>query len=194
RSNRLPAIKLVMNAQNPAIYPSETRPPMESAGSDFLMVLRKHFTSAELMEFRKPLSERVLELVFKTAVPSKELETMSLVVELIPNAPNLVLLDAERRVLSSLNPITPQHGISQYEPYALPQSGNKISLERIIAEDIPELQEEGKSREWLISHVAGLGPVFADEILYRQKKDGKSLTEEIRDMIQRVEAHSHAAR
>ena len=194
RSNRLPALKLVMNAQHPAVYPSEVRPPIESTGSDFLMVLRKHLTSAELTEFRKPLSDRVLEFVFKTAVPSKELETMSLIVELIPNAPNLVLLDAERRVLSSLNPITPQHGISQYEPYALPQSGNKISLERIVAEDVPELHGDGKSREWLMSHVAGLGPVFADEILFRQKKDGKSLNEEIRSMIQRVEAPSHAAR
>src|SRR6185503_11178501 len=85
-------------------------------------------------------------------------------------------------------------GISQYEPYALPQSGDKISLERIVAEDIPELQETGKSREWLIAHVAGLGPVFADELLFRQKKDGRSLTEEIRAMIQRVETPSHAAR
>jgi predicted ribosome quality control (RQC) complex YloA/Tae2 family protein len=194
RSNKLPAIKLVMNAQNPAVYPSEARPPMESPGSDFLMVLRKHFTSAELIEFRKPLSDRVLELVFKTAVPSKELETMSLVLELIPNAPNIVLLDAERRVLSSLNPITPQHGIEEYAPYALPSAGEKISLERIANEDVPELRETGKTREWLIAHVAGLGPVFADEILFRQKREGRSLTEEIRSLIQRVEAPSHAAR
>src|SRR6185295_3290325 len=60
RSNRLPAIKLVMNAQYPAVYPSETRTPLESPGSDFLMVLRKHFTSAELIDFRKPLSDRIL--------------------------------------------------------------------------------------------------------------------------------------
>jgi predicted ribosome quality control (RQC) complex YloA/Tae2 family protein len=194
RSNKLPALKLVMNAQYPAVYPSEARPPMESAGSDFLMVLRKHFTSAELVEFRKPLSDRVLEFVFKTAVPSKELERMSLVLELIPNAPNIVLLDAERRVLTSLNPISPQHGIGEYETYALPPSGDRIGLERIAAEDLPELQETGKSREWLMAHVAGLGPVFADEILFRQKKEGRSLTAEIRAMIQRVEGPSHAAR
>jgi predicted ribosome quality control (RQC) complex YloA/Tae2 family protein len=194
RSNRLPAIKIIMNAQHPAVYPSEARPPMESPGSDFLMVLRKHLTSAELLEFRKPLSDRVLEFVFKTAVPSKELETMSLVLELIPNAPNIVLLDAERRVLSSLNPITPQHGMAQYEAYALPRSGTKISLEKIAVEDVPELQDAENTREWLISHVAGLGPVFADEIVFRQKKDGKSLIEEIRSMIRLVEAPSHAAR
>src|SRR3990172_5955179 len=111
RSARTPAVKVLLDPQNPALYASEARPPLESQGSDFLMVLRKHLTSAEMVEFRKPLSERILEFLFKTAVPSKELERMSLVVELIPNAPNLILLDAERRVLSSFVPLTPQHGI-----------------------------------------------------------------------------------
>jgi len=194
RSAKLPAIKLVMNAPSPAVYPSEARPPLESSGSDFLMVLRKHFTSAELLEFRKPLSDRVLEFVFKTAVPSKELETMSLVLELIPNAPNIVLLDVERRVLASLNTISPQHGIGEYEPYALPQSGDKVALERIVAEDLPELQETGNDREWLMRHVAGLGPAFADEILFRQKKTGQSLTQEIRSLIQQAQTPAHAAR
>ena len=96
---------------------------------DFLMVLRKHLTSAELISFDKPLSERIVEFAFKTAVPSKELETMSLVVELLPNSPNIILLDAERRVLSSFLPITPQHGIGEYETYAFPKAGDKLSLE-----------------------------------------------------------------
>ena len=31
---------------------------------------------------------------------------MSLVLELLPNAPNIILLDSERRILSSFLPIT----------------------------------------------------------------------------------------
>src|SRR6187397_1464430 len=136
RSAKLPALKLLMDSRLPAFYPSEAKPPLESPNSDFLMILRKHFTSAELIDFRKPLSERVVEFVFRTAVPSKELETMSLLLELIPNAPNIVLLDAERRVLSSFFNITPQHGIGEFEPYALPKSGDKIDLERITVEEV----------------------------------------------------------
>jgi len=194
RSAKLPALKLLMDARNPAFYPSELKPPLETPGSDFLMVLRKHFTSAELLEFKKPVAERVIELVFRTAVPSKELETMSLLLELIPNAPNIVLLDAERRVLSSFSAITPQHGIAEFETYAFPRSGDKIDLERIFAEEVPELQDPGRSKEWLVSRVTGLGPVFAGEILFRQKKSGRSLTEEIRNMVLQVQAPSHAAR
>lgn len=193
RSAKLPALKLLMEARNPAFYPSETKPPMESPNSDFLMVLRKHFTSAELVEFRKPLSERVVEFIFRTAVPSRELETMSLLLELIPNAPNIILLDAERRVLSSLFAITPQHGIAEFEPYAFPHSGNKIDLERILTEEVPELQGAVNDKEFLLSNVAGLGPAFAEEILFRQRKNGRTLTEEIRSMIHLAQTAPHAA-
>src|SRR3954470_7427407 len=125
RSIKTPALKIVADMQRPAFYASEVRPPLESTGTDYLMVLRKHLTSAELTGFNKPLSERILEFNFKTAVPSKELEIMSLIVELIPNAPNIMLLDAQRRVLSSFLPITPQHGIGEYDEYAYPNQGQK---------------------------------------------------------------------
>jgi len=118
---------------------------------------------------------------------------MSLLLELIPNAPNIVLLDAERRVLSSFFNITPQHGIAEFDPYALPRSGDKIDLEKIAVEEVAELQESGKSREWLVSHIAGLGPVFAEEILFRQRKSGHTLTEEIRRLIEQVHGPLHAA-
>jgi predicted ribosome quality control (RQC) complex YloA/Tae2 family protein len=194
RSVKLPALKLIVDARNPGFYPSEAKPPTETPNSDFLMILRKHFTSAELVEFKKSLSERVIELVFRTAVPSKELETMSLLLELIPNAPNIVLLDGERRVLSSFFSITPQHGISEFETYSFPRSGNKIELERVLAEELPELQEPGRTADWLVSNVAGLGPAFAEEILFRHRKSGRPLTEEIRSMVQQVQAPSHASR
>ena len=194
RSAKLPDLKLIVDARNPAFYPSEAKPPIESPNSDFLMILRKHFTSAELVDFRKSLSERVIELVFRTAVPSRELETMSLLLELIPNAPNIVLLDGERRVLSSFFSITPQHGISEFETYSFPRSGNKIELERVLAEQVPELEEPGRTGAWVVANVAGLGPVFAEEIVYRHRKSGRMLVEEIRSMVQQVQAPSHAAR
>src|SRR5204863_4437670 len=140
------------------------RPPQESPGADFLMVLRKHLTSAELIGFNKPLSERIVEFHFKTAVPSKELEMMSLVVELLPNSPNIILLDAERRVLSSFLPITPQHGIGEYDVYAFPNAGDKLSLDA-VAGATTELGDV--TPESLVSGVAGIGPVFARELAFR---------------------------
>src|SRR5262247_169169 len=73
RSAKLPAFKIVADSRNPALYASETRTPRESPGTDFLIVLRKHLTSAELVALSKPLSERIVEFNFKTVVPTKEL-------------------------------------------------------------------------------------------------------------------------
>lgn len=196
RSVRLPALKLLVEPQNPALYPSEARPPVETSGTDFLMVLRKHLTSAELIRVSKPVSERIIELVFKTAVPTKELETMSLVVELLPNSPNLILLDAERRVLSSFLPITPQHGIGEYDTYSPPRSGNKVDLQQILEQngtDLTDFKSQRDPQAWLISHVAGVGPIFAGELVYRQRKSGRPIAEEICALMEEVRVPSRAA-
>lgn len=190
RSVKLPAVKIIADMQRPALYVSENRPPMESPSSDFLMVLRKHLTSAEVTRFSKRFSERVIEFNFKTAVPSKELETMSLVVELLPNAPNLILLDAERRVISSFLEITPQHGIGEYDVYAYPSQGDKLELERVLEDEVPELT--GLTAESLVTKVAGIGPVFARELELRQKKSGRRWADEIRIMLEQVRAPSRA--
>src|SRR5207237_9565061 len=157
--------------------------PIVPPGLDFLMVLRKHLTSAELVGFSKPLSERIVELVFKTAVPSKELETMSLVLELLPNASNIILLDSERRILSSFLPITPQHGITEYEKYSYPNSGDKADL-KVVLESGAGLGES--SAESLVAKVAGLGPVFAGELVYRQRKTGRLMLDLLRAMLDQV--------
>jgi len=196
RSSRLPALKVLMNPQFPALYVSESRPLPETEGSDFLMVLRKHLTSAELVEFRKPLSERILEFEFKTVVPSKDLARITLVLELIPNAPNILLLDMERRVLASFSPITPQHEMGEYEAYSVPTSGSKIALERIIVEEIPELENlpsRPNPAKWLVSQVAGLGPVFGSEIAHRQRLSGQSTAAEIRSLLELTGAPSSTA-
>jgi predicted ribosome quality control (RQC) complex YloA/Tae2 family protein len=190
RSAKLPAFKVVADPQNPALYASEARPPMESRSDDFLMVLRKHLTSAELIGFEKPLSERIIEFTFKTVVPSKELETMSLVLELLPNSPNIILLDVERRVLSSFLPVTPQHGIGEYDVYAFPRIADKLNLEAIATAGAADLND--LTPESLVSRIAGIGPVFAREVAVRQRKTGRSLVEEIRAMIAQVSAPARA--
>jgi predicted ribosome quality control (RQC) complex YloA/Tae2 family protein len=191
RSVKLPALKLLADPQNPAIYASESRPPADTPSVDFLMVLRKHLTSAELIKFNKPLSERIVEFVFKTAVPSKELETMSLVFEMLPNAPNVILLDAEQRILSSFLPISPQHSFGEYETYSYPDSGAKMKLEQVIESDGAELND--LSADALVSKVAGIGPIFAGELLYRHRKTSRPMVDVIRAMVDQVRAPSHAA-
>jgi predicted ribosome quality control (RQC) complex YloA/Tae2 family protein len=195
RSPKLSALKVIVEAQNPAFYESEAKPPVDSPPSDFLMVLRKHLTSAELIEFQKPLSERIVEMTFKTVVPSKELETITLVIELIPNAPNIILLDAERRVLTSFLPLTQQHEGGEFDVYAFPVSRGKIPLETVLADEsaLVEYDNQPDPQQWLIKTVAGIVPMLAGEIVFRQKRSNKPVTEEIRTLLRLIKEPSHAA-
>jgi predicted ribosome quality control (RQC) complex YloA/Tae2 family protein len=196
RSPKLPALKVLVEPQNPLLYASEARPPLETPASDFTMVLRKHLTSAQLTGLEKPLSERIVELLFKTAVPTKELESMSVIVELLPNAPNIILLDAERRVLSSFFDISPQHGIGEYEKYAYPRAPEKLTLEALLEADIGDLDDIGAQPDapsLLVSRVAGIGPVFAGELVFRYRKKKRRLIDEIRTMIEHARAPSRGA-
>src|SRR5205823_1346225 len=121
---------------------------------------------------------------------------MSLILELLPNATNVILLDAERRVLSSFLPITPQHGIAEYETYSYPKAGDKLDLQHLLEGDAPELNDIGSQsnpKEWLISHVAGIGPVFAGEVLYRYRKSNRPAIEEIRALLEQARAPSRSA-
>jgi len=186
RSTRLEAVKIELCPQFPAVYISDSKPPLESESSDFLMVLRKHLTSAELISFRKPISERIFELEFRTVVPAKDLSIVTLVVELLPNAPNLILLDLDRRVVASLNDVSPQHDIEAYGAFASPSLGKKIGLDRVMEEDFPGFENPIATESvssWLVANVAGIGPVFASEVNHRMKSSGQDLLLAIRNLV-----------
>ncbi len=188
RSVRIPALKLSIDSRNPIIYVSGERPPVEAVTSDFLMILRKHLVSARLLEIDKPLSERIVELKFKTALPAQELQTVFLVAELLPNSPNLFLLDRARNVLGSAVAPGRQRGMGDYAEYAYPKT-DKTDLALTREDDRswfdePEFAKDPKN--WLIRNVAGVGPLLAAEILHRQDASKNELPEEMKEMIDRL--------
>ena len=184
---RMPALKVLLDARTPAMYVSGIRPPVESVGSDFLMVLRKHIGGARLLEVEKPLSERIVELRFRTSLPAKELERVTLILELIPNAPNLLLLDQARRVLASFRPLSPQHGIGAFDIYRYPPN-DKIELASTRTDrswfDENGFEEAGTA--WLIRTITGMGPVFAGEIVHRHKTWGRLIPDELKDLLNQI--------
>jgi hypothetical protein len=93
-------------------------------------------------------------------------------------------------VLSSLLKVTPT-GIGEYDVYAFPGAGGKLSLEKLLEADPPA--KDDLTAESLVSRIAGLGPVFAAELALRQRKSGRSFAEEIRTMLDQVRAPSRAA-
>ena len=185
RSVRIPALKVSIDARNPIIYVSGERPPVETVTTDFLMILRKHLVSAHLLEIDKPLSERIVELKFKTALPAQELQTVYLVAELLPNSPNLFLLDRARNVLGSAVTPGPQRGMGEYDEYSYLKT-DKTDLALTGEDDrswFDEIEFAKDPKNWLIRNVAGVGPLLAADILHRQAASKRELPEVIKDMV-----------
>ncbi len=186
RDRKLQAFKVLLDPRNPALYVSGSRPPVEAPVTDFLMVLRKHLNAARLSDVTKPLAERIVEMKFMTVLPSKELESVVLVVELLPNAPNLLLLDAGRRLLASFTPPSPQHGIEAYDEYRYPKVSGKVDLDEVLEPDtywFDETEFEKKGKTWLIENIAGVGPLFAAEIAERHAVEKRSVPETMQDLL-----------
>ena len=195
RTVRIPALKISLIPRSPAVYVSSVKPPVDSASGDFLMVLRKHLVSAKLVKIHKPLSERIVEFEFKTALPTKELESVVLVAELLPNAPNLMLLDAERRLVASFNRVSSERDMTDFDEYRYPAM-RKRDLQGVRDAD-PEWfnKEEAEEAEeafdqdkagWLIRNLGGFGPVFAAELARRQTKSGQALPDELNALLNEV--------
>ena len=229
RSVSMPGLKISLTPRNPAVYISASRPPVDHPTGDFPMVLRKHLVSARLSAIRKPLSERIVELEFTTVLPARELETVVLVAELFPNAPNLLLLDRERRILSSFSPLQPQRGLAEYEEYRYPATGKtdlaaaigfgqSLATEETgetpetadtsgagndtdvhVPEDIGDAgwfnEEEflKDKRNWPIRNLAGVGPIFSNELVHRQTVSGRPLPEVLKSLMTMVAAPATTA-
>lgn len=171
RSGKMPGIRISLNPRSPSIRVPGPVAFQNTLTDDFVMVLRKHLIAARLLGIEKPLSERVVELRFRTALPMDELAEVFLVAELIPNAPNLLLLDASRRVLATALPTARGRDLTLYEPYAYPP-GSKVPMETILGSERSWFDAEAFADnpvKWLISDLGGMGPVLAGEITVRAR-------------------------
>lgn len=169
RSGRMPGLRISLDARNPTLWIPKHLPPVASETDDFAMVLRKHLVDATLTAIAKPLSERILELRFRTLLPSDALRHVALAVELFPNAPNLLLLDSGRRVLASALPLSGHRGFGLFDEYR-PRDIHKTPLEEIVSGDTGWFDASAYSenpKDWLLRHIAGMGPVFALEVARR---------------------------
>ena len=195
RATKVPALKVWLDARTPALYISDARPPVDCPTTDFTMVLRKHLNDARLKRIEKPLSERIVEMTFKTTLPARELETLVLVMELLPNAPNMLLLDAQRRVLASFAPLSPQHGIGEYDEYRYPVVAGKLDLAEACESDswFDQKEYEKKGKVWLIESIAGVGPVFAAEVAHRGAGQERNIPDEVRRLVDQLRSPSRAA-
>lgn len=196
RSGRMPGLRLSIDARSPLVWVPSRPAPERADADDFVMVLRKHLLSGQLKSIEKPLSERIVEFHFRTALPTEDLRNVSLVAELLPSSPNLLLLDQGRRILASALPIAPQRGVSQFDVYRYPETG-KVPLDTVTGPETSWFDEDGFSASphaWLVGRLAGVGPVLASELAWRSRSvTGLAVPDLIRDLVRQLQQPADTA-
>jgi len=145
------------------------QPPM------FCMLLRKHLVGARIEAIEQPDLERVVTLSLRVTDELGETGKRSLVLEAMGRRANLILLDAEGRILDCMRRVAFESNSDRaLLPglfYHLPTPLSKLSLLSEPDAALELLTQGGEPEEpvdqWIIDHYVGVSPLIAREIVQR---------------------------
>lgn len=143
------------------------QPPM------FCMLLRKHLVGARIESIEQPDLERVVTLSLRVTDELGETGKRSLVLEAMGRRANLILLDAEGRILDCMRRVAFESNSDRaLLPglfYHLPTPLSKLSLlaEPDWASEPIDGEPEDMVDQWLIDRYVGVSPLVARELVHR---------------------------
>ena len=145
------------------------QPPM------FCMLLRKHLVGARVLAIEQPDLERMVILTLQCTDEFGEISQKQLVLECMGRRSNLVLLDAQGRIVECLRRVDADLSTArQLLPglfYRLPTPLDKLSLlsqeEDSIALARRGGEEEAAVDKWVLDHYTGISPLIARELAFR---------------------------
>ena len=170
-------VKLLLSvgAGAPRMHFIETGRENPAAPPMFCMLLRKHLQGAKIVSVSVPDMERMAiitcDTVDELGVPSKKY----LAVELMGKYSNIILYDADGRILDAVKRIDGDtSGKRQVLPglfYRMPPPQDKINLLEVsqagVAAAIYAAQDNVAIDRWILSHFKGLSPLLCRELACR---------------------------
>ena len=170
-------VKLLLSvgAGTPRMHFIETGRENPAAPPMFCMLLRKHLQGAKIVSVTSPDMERMAiitcDTVDEMGVPSQKY----LAVELMGKYSNIILYDAEGRILDAVKRIDGDtSGKRQVLPglfYRMPPPQDKLNLMEVsqagLAAAIQGAEEDTPLDRWLLNHFKGLSPLLCRELACR---------------------------
>ena len=157
------------------------QPPM------FCMLMRKHLSSAKLVDIRQPEYERVIMLDFDAANELGDIVRLTLTVELMGRRSNLLLTDRNNKIIDSIKRVSSETTDTPVLPgviYSLPESDGRISLTACSREEFEEKLAEFGNKELskgIMNTFRGISPVFARECAFFTSHSSEVIVSEMTD-------------
>ncbi len=146
-------------------------PPM------FCMLLRKHLGNSKILSISQDGLERVIKFSLSSVNEMGDIVKLSLYIELISAAPNVILVDGENRIIDALHRTSLEvegRIIHSGAYYTMPDKPDKLNpLECTVNEILDRIYTFNSSLERaLLNSVEGLSPLVCREIVSNISKDG----------------------
>ena len=144
-------------------------PPM------FCMLLRKHFTGARIVSVSQPGFDRIAEFKLSCYDEMGFPTERYVVCEIMGKYANLIILDAEKKIISALKIIDfAASTVRQVLPglkYTLPQKDDKLSIleidEAAFCAKLDAFSADRTAEKFITSTYSGIATQIAHEIVYR---------------------------
>jgi predicted ribosome quality control (RQC) complex YloA/Tae2 family protein len=142
----------------------------------FLLLIRKHVRDTRLVAVEQPPLERVLALRFARLDADRSRHEVTLMLELMGRRSNLVLVDEDGTILDALkrvgrqtNPARPIVPHTRYNPPpALDRLNPRLAASYFALEErVRAGVKETTLSQFLLTHLAGLSPLAAEELAFR---------------------------
>jgi len=145
----------------------------------FCMVLRKHLTAGRVVDIVQPEFERIVELHIDSIDEMGDRSVKILLVEIMGKHSNIMLLDANRKILEAIKHVSPS--VSSVRPilpgmaYFRPPSNKENPLTIQSAEGF-QFSPNQKIQEAIYKCFNGISPIMASEICSCAKVDPNIFT------------------
>ncbi len=165
-------------------------PPM------FCMLLRKHLSSARIVEIKQLGFERVIEITFESRDELGYLSNKYIYAELMGKFSNLVFCDGSKKVVSALHLTDLSAGVKRplitgitYE-LPPPQEGKISPLNETEEGFMKSLLDSGMTHtKYLQNRYLGLSPLICRELSYRASGSDEKLCSEFFELTRRINEH-----
>ena len=176
RLNSKEKLMIDVNGANPSVYLSTTWEDKEPISTNFYLYLRKETAGAKIKAIEIWGEDRILCFVLEALSPTFKPINLYLVCELIPGKSNLLLLDGEKKILSSYRVGTfgegrfLSHGAS-YLPPEHPSFPYKEKEKPFSFEEYCKSQEAKEEKLLALRRKEKYKPLF--DLLKRKIKSGE---------------------
>lgn len=159
----------------------------------FCMLLRKHIQGGRITAVEQKDSERIVELFIDTINELGFSVNKKLIVEIMGKHSNIILMDiASNKIIDSIKRISID--VNRYrqllpgQQYVYPPSQGKIPYYGITESQVGAILEGAAENEakTLMSHIQGISPLIAEEIVFEAGLTGTSVFHILSGMAEKI--------